>query len=382
MQLAREDVQVSEGRESAYVVELIRGLGLGGAETLLRDRLRARTRTSSTDWRTVINTAPQYGHYADAIDELADEYVELGSGSVISGIWATWRHAARCGSESVVVSHSPASSVGYKLRKALTRSDFALVDVAHASEYKLPYLILGRLLNRYADHCICVSEAVASASTTRGYRSKSVVLGGVELDRMRKWVSENPGAPESFRAALALAEDTTLICNVANLTKVKNQQLLVRALTAPELHGVHLVIAGEGPERPRLEQLARELGVTDRLHLLGRTTDAWQWAAVSDLLIHSSHKEGLPVALMEGAALGVPMVVTPIAGLNELTSNGANLFVTDPETLAADLARALETTPAARQAWADRGAKGTFWDITRYHQEFEARLFGLRGVGR
>ena len=108
--------------------------------------------------------------------------------------------------------------------------------------------------------------------------------------------------------------------------------MLIRALAL--LDGpVTLTLIGDGPDRPRLEALARECGVAGRVHFrrLRRTQDELPaYYASSDAFVFSSFAEGIPVVLMEAMAMSLPCVAPRIAGIPELIRDGADGFLTAP----------------------------------------------------
>ena len=84
---------------------------------------------------------------------------------------------------------------------------------------------------------------------------------------------------------------------------------------------VQIVIAGEGPERDRLEQLASHLGVTDRVRFLGFRKDVGDLLAACDLVVLPSLREGLSIALLEAMAAGKPIIASSIGSQREVASH-------------------------------------------------------------
>jgi len=126
------------------------------------------------------------------------------------------------------------------------------------------------------------------------------------------------------------------LLNVADLAEKKGQSVLVRAIS--ELPGTTLDVVGAGPERESLERLARELGVEDRVRLLGTRSreQVAELMRAADLFVLSSYHENLPVVLIEAQASGLPAVATAVGGVPELVDSEAGLLVPpgDPTALA------------------------------------------------
>ena len=121
-------------------------------------------------------------------------------------------------------------------------------------------------------------------------------------------------------AALPVPAGAPVVLALGRLHRNKAFDVLIRAL--PELPGVHAVIAGEGPERAALESLARRLGVTDRVHLLGWRMDQAALLAACDVLVCPSRHEPLGNVIIEAWSAGRPVVAADAAGPVELIGDG------------------------------------------------------------
>lgn len=115
-----------------------------------------------------------------------------------------------------------------------------------------------------------------------------------------------------------------VVIGMGRLTRQKDFPTLLRAFAAlqPDIHS-RLILLGEGKDRPLLEQLAAELGVTDNVLFAGFQSNPYAWLAHADLFVLSSAWEGSPNALTEALALGVPSVSTDCpSGPREILDNG------------------------------------------------------------
>lgn len=177
---------------------------------------------------------------------------------------------------------------------------------------------------------VAISEAVADA----------LIEGGVDPDRIRVVYSgvPNEGVPQASDGAarlrarnmLNLRADVPVIGIVGALTREKGQDSAVKAL--PELPGeLRLVLIGDGPERKNLEELARSLGVRDRVVFAGfrpETGDLWP---AFDLALAPSRHEGLGTAVLEAMAAGVPVVASSIGAFRHVLRDGAVGMLVEPE---------------------------------------------------
>ena len=119
-----------------------------------------------------------------------------------------------------------------------------------------------------------------------------------------------------------------VIVTAGRLNKQKNHPLLLRSFQ--KIHEIHpeysLIIYGEGPERLNDERLIKELSIADRVSLPGATTNVYDKLYKKALFVLSSDFEGMPNALMEAMALGVPCISTdcPCGGPRDIIDNGEN----------------------------------------------------------
>lgn len=143
---------------------------------------------------------------------------------------------------------------------------------------------------------------------------------------------------DAKRVELGLADNEFAILSVGDLIPRKNQAAIVRAMSLlPE--SVKLIVCGEGPERERLLTLSGELGVANRVSLLGFRDDMADIMAACDCLVFPSVHEGLPVSVMEAMASGLPVIASPIKGIDpDLLTDGESSILlcnTKPVSIAA-----------------------------------------------
>lgn len=172
----------------------------------------------------------------------------------------------------------------------------------------------------------------------------------VPEDRIR--VIYNPTVTPDFEDRAGAAVDhpwlsspgVPVITAAGRLTPQKDFRTLVRALARlGDRRPCRLIILGEGDERPALEGLIRELGVSDRVDLPGAVPDALPWMRRSAAFVLSSLYEGLPNVLIEAMSLGTPVVATDCGGVGEILEDG-RLGPIVPTGDAEGLAAAIDAT--------------------------------------
>jgi glycosyltransferase involved in cell wall biosynthesis len=231
-----------------------------------------------------------------------------------------------------------------------------------------PFLFLEHLSYEAADAVVAVSEGLVDfLARAEGLpRHKTIVIpNGVDETLAAR-------APESAAARLALGLEVSgpLVGTVGRLAEQKGQIHLLQAFPAilAERPEARLVLAGEGPERSRLEEEARRLGIDGRVTFLGHREDIPTVLAALDVFAFPSLWEGMPMALLEAMLLERPVVAAHGVGVDEVVTDGiTGLLVAprDPEDLARALLRLLRDPregarlgEAARRRVLDRYALG------------------------
>jgi glycosyltransferase involved in cell wall biosynthesis len=140
-------------------------------------------------------------------------------------------------------------------------------------------------------------------------------------------------SPELFSPARHEGRGKRLLF-VGRLAAVKGLPVLLDAFArlAKDRPELKLMLAGDGPDRAKLEAQAKELGVAGRIEFLGYQSQAQvrQLLQNTDVFVMASFAEGVPVVLMEAMAAGVPVVATRVAGVPELVEDGVSGYLVPP----------------------------------------------------
>ena len=210
-----------------------------------------------------------------------------------------------------------------------------------------------RALRRLGIPIVAVSEDLAGFLAERfglPRTALSVVHNGIPVPPL-----PDADGRAASRAALGVPADGPLLVAVGNLYPVKDHATLLRA--ASSLDGARVAIAGRGDEEARLRALAEELGMSDRLHLLGLRDDVETVLAAGDVFVQPSRSEGLPLAVLEAMGAARPVVASRVGGIGEAVRDGETGYLVppaDPARLADALRRVLE----APDSGAGLGARG------------------------
>lgn len=135
---------------------------------------------------------------------------------------------------------------------------------------------------------------------------------------------------EEFRRRLGIPAKAKIILSVGELNKNKNHAVIIRALSELKDANLYYIICGQGKWKNYLENLAGRLGVSKQVKLLGFKNHINEICSASDLFVFPSYREGLPVALLEAMANGLPCIVSDIRGNRDLIHNEKNGFLVAP----------------------------------------------------
>ena len=218
-------------------------------------------------------------------------------------------------------------------------SDVLLLDQVPAKRRRTEEAV------RAADGVVAVSHDIARHLARMGVEPARIRVIHDGVDR----ALFAPGDKFQERAALNLPPDERLLLFVGNLVPVKALDVLLRACAESPLKGdaFRLLIVGQGPLRPALEQLAGRLGVADRVRFVGPLpqADLPRWYRAADAFVLPSHSEGVPNVLLEASACGTPWVASRVGGIPEIAHLGVSRLVTP--NAPAELASALHETLTA-----------------------------------
>ena len=353
------------------VRHLLKGLGPGGAERLVVAQATARGPTT----HDVVYLLPQKRHLVPLLDQagVASRCLDAPSAARLGWI-RRLRHTLTTDPVDVLHVHSPAlAAVSRVLVRTLPKSQRPIVVSTEHNRWPRHHRLTrlaNRLTIRLQPATIAVSDDVAS--TIRGVdpRRVTVVEHGIDLAAVRA-TADRAGV----RHELAIDDRDVLIVCVANLRPEKSLDDLVAAaaIALGEEPLLRYLLVGQGPLAADVDRWIDDAGIGDRVTALGYRDDATRIISAGDALTLSSTHEGLPVAVMEALALGVPIVATAAGGVPG-AAGGAGLIsaVGDVDALARnhvaiarDPQRRADLAAAARE-------EATRFELTRAISEIEA----------
>lgn len=244
------------------------------------------------------------------------------------------RRLVRENGYGIVHCHTPIAAACTRLAcKDLRKEGVRVFYTAHGFHfYKgaplkswLLYYPIEKLCAHFTDTLITINrEDYALAKRKMKARQVVYVPGvGIDVDKFRNTVVDRPAK----RKELGIPEDAFLLLSVGELNENKNHQIVIRTLAELNDPSIHYAIAGNGALAEYLTALAEQLGVAERVHLLGYRRDVAELYKTADVDVFPSIREGLGLAAIEGMAAGMPLICSDNRGTRDYAVNGMNALV-------------------------------------------------------
>lgn len=152
------------------------------------------------------------------------------------------------------------------------------------------------------------------------------VPSGIDLEHFR------PGDRNAMRAVLGLPEKGFVVGIVATLRSWKGHRFLLDAIAGIEDPNVKTVIVGTGPGENNLRRQIEKFGLADRVIMAGQQDDVVPWLQSFDVFALPSYaNEGVPQAIMQAMACGLPVITTPVGAISEAARDGVTALMVPPQ---------------------------------------------------
>lgn len=207
------------------------------------------------------------------------------------------------------------------------------------------YKILDQWMYSRYQSVICISDKAYDnlRQYLGSYKSLRVIYNGIDVNLYRKSEADS-----------SLKSRKTIITMVAGFRSQKDQDTLVKAFQYLSADQYELWLIGDGERRPDVENLVNKLNLSAVVRFWGIRNDIPVLLKSSDIIVMSSHYEGLSLSSIEGMSVGKPFVASDVDGLHEVTLNAGILFPHGDTKVLADIILHLHEDPAYYQQIADR----------------------------
>lgn len=294
-------------------------------------------------WETAVAARNDYEEPADCVIPYCDRYYDIPFERFplkLSNVraWRMLKDIIDSGEYDIIHCHTPVGAMLTRLaaRKARKRGT-KVIYTAHGFHFFrgaprknwLLYYPVERLLSRWTDVLVTINrEDFARAKRFSAQKVCCVPGVGIDLSTFEANAQQRAALRSRIREQLHVPHDAAVVLSVGELSVRKNHHIMIRALAQMPRKDVYYVICGRGPLLQQLRQLADELGVAERVIFTGFCDNVKEFYPAADVFVFPSLQEGLPVALMEAMASGLPVVCTDIRGNSDLIENGISGIVT------------------------------------------------------
>jgi glycosyltransferase involved in cell wall biosynthesis len=294
------------------VLELLVSTDLGGGPAHVRDLIAG---LAGPEFRFILG-GPAGGAFLPALTAAGADFEPIAADRLSLGALRDTIRLARARRIQVIHSHGKGAGLYGRIAARLTgAASIHTFHGIHPAGYGGLYLRLEHALARWSFAVVHVSASQAADARALGLAPAGrtrVIVNGIDAAFVRSAAARAPMS----RATLGLRPDALVLATVARFDAVKRLEVLLRALPllmapVPE---AQLLIVGDGPERDALHALARTLALGDRVVFAGAIPDAARVLPLVDLYVTASRREGLPTAVLEAMACGLPVLATEAPG--------------------------------------------------------------------
>ena len=313
------------------VLHIINNLGSGGAEKLLEDLIPLMNKMENMEVDILLLTDKNNVFCDSLINKgVKVDVVKYKNMYDIRNIFEIKKYIVN-GGYDIVHSHIFPTQYWVALSRVFLRNKkVKFVTTEHSTHNrrreKFYFKPIDKFIYSQYDSIISITEKtrdnlIAWIDPKRKKIDKHVVIeNGVDIEKIKAALPYKKN-----ELIKGITENTKLICMVGRFSEAKDQPTLIRAVN--KLSGdIHLVLVGEGPLMADNKKMAEELGISDRVHFLGFRQDIPRILKTVDIVVLSSHWEGLSLASIEGLASGKPFIGSKVPGLEEIVEGHGVLF--------------------------------------------------------
>lgn len=343
-------------------------------------------------WETAVAARNDYENPADCVIPYCDTYYNipfernpLKPGNLKA--YKELKHIIDEGEYDIIHCHTPVGAMLTRLAaKQARKKGTKVFYTAHGFHfYKgapainwILYYPVEKWLSRYTDVLITINkEDYERAKTFKAGKVCYVPGVGIDLKKFNAGYVNK----EQKRKEIGVSADDFVLLSVGELIPRKNHEVVIRALSVlkqlDKLNHIEYVICGRGSYEADLRKLAEGLDVADRVHFLGYRNDISEICNCADLFVFMSHQEGLPVALMEAMACGLPAVCSNIRGNTDLIEDGVTGLLANntPEEVAQSISKMKSDTALRNRVASAALQKIKQFDLSSVEDEM-SKIYG------
>lgn len=348
-------------------------------------------------WETAVAARNDYENPTDCVIPYCDTYYNipfernpLKPGNLKA--YKELKHIIDEGEYDIIHCHTPVGAMLTRLAaKQARKKGTKVFYTAHGFHfYKgapainwILYYPVEKWLSRYTDVLITINkEDYERAKMFKAGKVCYVPGVGIDLKKFNAGYVNK----EQKRKEIGVSADDFVLLSVGELIPRKNHEVVIRALSVlkqlDKLNHIEYVICGRGSYEADLRKLAEGLEVADHVHFLGYRNDISEICNCADLFVFMSHQEGLPVALVEAMACGLPAVCSNIRGNTDLIEDGVTGLLANntPEEVAQSISKMKSDTALRNRVASAALQKIKQFDLSSVEDEMSKIYGGVRNL--
>jgi len=247
---------------------------------------------------------------------------------------------------------------------------------------------IARFALERADKRIAIAQRLRSQlsiETGMAIERISYIPNGSEMPRCKHGSAAEARA--TIKGRLGLSPDRFVFGTVSRLHEIKRLDWMIKSFAGAIGKGLDsvLLIVGEGGERTSLENLVKDLKVTNQVVFAGEQSDVADWLACMDVYVNSSRSEGMSISILEAMAMGLPILATDVGDSGTLVggSQPAGLLVPPGDLVSLENAMLLLRNDAQQRENCGANAQSRFrsdYSISMMCQRYMESYLGLLGM--
>lgn len=189
--------------------------------------------------------------------------------------------------------------------------------------------IISKIVLNSAGAVVVLTEDMRNELKKNFKKDILVLPNGVDLEKFKGF------SKKILRDKLKIPLDKKVILFAGELKKVKGSEYLIEAFKKVSENNseTRLILVGDGSEREKLENIAKKIGIEERINFIGRVSNqgVLEYMAAADIFVLPSLSEGFPLVVLEAMASGLPIVATKVRGISEILKDNENGFLVSSE---------------------------------------------------
>lgn len=296
-------------------------------------------------WETAVAAKNDYETPADCVIPYCDTYYNISfeRNPLKLNNWNAYRSLKKIIETEkfdIIHCHTPVGAMLTRLAaKQMRKHGTKVFYTAHGFHfYKgapainwLLYYPVEKYLSKYTDVLITINKE--DYKRARDFNAEKVYyIPGVGID-IRKFQTTETLHKEKHNLLcleFGIPTDAKILLSVGEINKNKNHRVVIEALGRLKRKDIYYVICGRGPLSDEYKELSSRYGLEKQVILTGYRTDVADFYKAADVFAFPSFREGLPVAVMEAMASGLPVIATKIRGSKDLIEESINGMLLEP----------------------------------------------------